>query len=171
MTYPAPTGRPILQSSCALATTATEAGYRIDARVESRPGARVVALDDDAATLVRRIARDEWAAARFYALDAGRGERPLLRRTSGAPAELADEIATADVVVMVATARAGRDAADAAAGIGQACAERGVMTAGVVLGEDRDTAPTVHALRPYARVLLVGAAPTDLTDLLTAIRA
>lgn len=186
---PATPKRPILQNSCALATSAEEAGYRIDAPIPGRHGARVVALDDGAATVVRRLAREQWNAARFYTLSAsGRAVAPAtdaggrtadpdlpLHRTTGADARLSGELADADVTVMVATERAGAAAATAAAGIGRACARRGVMTAGVVLGGTGNGADgargTVHALRPHARVLLVGADDQDVTDLLTAIRA
>lgn len=167
--------RPILQSSCALAATAEEAGYRIDAVVEGRRGARVIALDDGAATLVRRLAQDEWNAARFYTLGstdlAGRsGTAPVLNRIAGGLTTLDDELAQADVVVMVASERGGR-AAEAAGAVGRSCADRGVMTAGAVVGAVESSARTVHALRPHARVLLVGADDRDLADLLAALRA
>jgi hypothetical protein len=162
---------PILQSSCAQATTLAEARYRIDAPVAGRHGARVVALDDGAATLVRRLAREPWNAARFYTLPAGETPGPGMRlhRTSGTPAVLTDELVDGDVVVMIAT----RDGAapDAIAAIGRAGAERGIMTAAVAVGDQQGLRATVHALRPYARVLLVSDDETDVTDLLTAIRA
>jgi hypothetical protein len=159
---------PILQSSCAQATTLEETRYRIDAPVAGRHGARVVALDDGAATLVRKLARDPWNAARFYTLAAG-GQATQLHRTSGSPAALADELVDGDVVVMIAT----RDGAapDAVAAIGRACAERGIMTAAVAVGDQEGLRATVHALRPYARVLLVSNDESDVTDLLTALRA
>ncbi|MEU6701002.1 hypothetical protein [Pseudonocardia sp. NPDC046786] len=169
--------RPILQSSCALATTAEEAGYRIDAPVEGRRGTRVVALDDDAATAVRRLARERWNAARFLTLRTGPPPAPdgtddalPLHHTGGAATDLAAELAAADAVVMIASARAGDAAALAAGRIGRACAGRGVMTAGIVLG-GADARASVAALRPHARVLLAGADDRDAADLLTAIRA
>lgn len=177
--------RPILQSSCARATTAEEAAFRIDAPVAGRPGARVVALDDGAATIVRRLGRAPWHAARFYTLSLERpaggsrnggpdGADPdpglLLHSTTGRTARLVDELAEADVTVMVATGQAGSAAARAAAAIGRACARRGVMTAGVALGAS-ESSGVVGALRPHARVLLVGADDEDVTDLLSAIRA
>lgn len=169
--------RPILQSSCALATTAEEAGYRIDAPVEGRRGTRVVALDDDAATAVRRLARERWNAARFLTLRTGPPPAPdgaddslPLHHTGGAATDLAAELAAADAVVMIASARAGDAAALTAGQIGRACAGRGVMTAGIVLG-GADARASVAALRPHARVLLAGADDRDAADLLTAIRA
>ncbi|MCW2716850.1 MAG: 3-methyl-2-oxobutanoate hydroxymethyltransferase [Pseudonocardia sp.] len=178
--------RPILQSSCAVATSAAEARFRIDAPVEGRRGTRVVALDDGAATLVRRLARESWNAARFFTLVAQSHEAQsheaqsppvngggppadmALHRTDGTAATLADELGEADVAVMVATTNG---SAPAAAVIGRACARRGVMTAGLVLGEQHDVADTVTALRPHAQVLLVTRDEQDVAEVLSALRA
>jgi hypothetical protein len=176
--------RPILQSSCAVATTAAEARYRIDAPIAGRRGTRVVALDDGAATLVRRLAREPWNAARFFTLvaaspghdgvfdgaahDAETAGRMALRRTDGTTTRLGDELAEADVAVMVATANGSAPAAEA---IGRACARRGIMTAGLALGEPREVADTVLALRPHAQVLLVSRDDSDLAEVLGALRA
>ncbi|MEU6702111.1 hypothetical protein [Pseudonocardia sp. NPDC046786] len=176
---PTTTARPILQSSCARATSKEESAYRIDAHFAGRRGGRVVALDDGAATMVRSLSRDGWNAARFFTLreERGRGnagdsadEALALQRTTGVATDLATELADADVAVMVATARATGDAAAAAARVGRACARRGVMTAGIVVGATGSSQRIVHSLRPHARVLLVGADPLDVADLLTAIR-
>jgi hypothetical protein len=170
--------RPILQSSCAVATTAAESRYRIDAPIAPRRGTRVLALDDGAATLVRRLAREPWNAARFFTLlaataveaahDAETAARLPLRRTDGTTTSLGAELADADVAVMVATAHGSAAAAEA---IGRACATRGIMTAGLALGEPRDVADTVLALRPHAQVLLVSRDDSDLAEILGALRA
>jgi hypothetical protein len=183
--------RPILQSSCAVATSAAEARFRIDTPIEGRRGTRVVALDDGAATLVRRLARESWNAARFFTLVAQSHEAQpheaqsheaqsppvngggppadmALHRTDGTAATLADELGEADVAVMVATTNG---SAPAAAVIGRACARRGVMTAGLVLGEQHDVADTVTALRPHAQVLLVTRDEQDVAEVLSALRA
>jgi hypothetical protein len=173
--------RPILQSSCAVATSAAEARFRIDAPIEGRRGTRVVALDDGAATLVRRLARESWNAARFFTLVAQSHEAQsppvngggppadmALHRTDGTATTLADELGEADVAVMVATTNG---SAPAAAVIGRACARRGVMTAGLVLGEQHDVADTVTALRPHAQVLLVTRDEQDVAEVLSALRA
>ena len=162
--------QPILQSSCARATSRAEARFRIDAPIAGRTGARVIALDDEAATLVRRLAREPWNGARFYTLVAGSPAGPTmpLHRTSGVPARLDDELTEADVAVMVATTDGSGEAASA---IGRACARRGIMTAGVVLGEHTRVAGTVGALRPHAQVLLVSRDTQDVGEVLSAIRA
>jgi hypothetical protein len=167
--------RPTLLSSCARATTAAEAVYRIDAPVQPRQGARVVALDDGASTVVRRLARQAWHAARFYTLVAdangpanGHPTDIALHRTTGTDTRLASELDAADVAIMIATTDGSAVAAEA---IGRACARRGIMTAGLILGEQREVQQTVRALRPHAQVLLVTGDAEDASEMLTALRA
>lgn len=147
--------RPILLNSCALAATAEEARFRIDRPIGGR-AALILALDDDAAEVVDRIAERPWGAARF--------------RRAGDDVEswLAEELADADVAIMVATSEAD---ADAAAAIARACAERGIMTAGLILGDRLEAAEAVSALRPYARNLMVTSDEEDIAAVLTALRA
>lgn len=161
-------------SSCARAATAAESRFRIDAPVESR-AARIIALDAAAADVARSVAAHGWISARFFvgATDtdtdsdsSGSGE-VVLRHLDGSPAVLAEELERAHVVVMVATEDSGAQGAYA---IGRACWERSIMTAGVVLGDGRDAALAVAALRPHARVLLPSGDETDVVDLLTALR-
>jgi hypothetical protein len=167
--------RPILASSCARATTAAEARFRIDRPIAPRRGARIVALDDRAATVVRQTAQGHWHAARFFTL-AARGpalegdgyEDIALHRTDATASRLSEELVGADVFVMVATTETD---AGAAAAIGRAAAGLGIMTAGIVMGDRADVDRTVAALRPYARVLLVTRDDQDLTEILAALRA
>ena len=58
-----------------------------------------------------------------------------------------------------------------ASAIGRACFERGIMTAGLVLGVGDKSDDAVAALRPHARVLLPSADESDVAELLTALRA
>jgi hypothetical protein len=145
--------RPILASSCARAATAEEARFRIDRPIGGRR-ALVVALDDGAADVVDRVAERPWGAARFF-------------RNPDIPA-VTEELADADVAIMVATADADAGAASA---IAQACARRGIMTAGLILGERSEAAAAVSALRPYARNLMVTNDEDDVAAVLTALRA
>ncbi len=160
----------LLLSSCARAATATEAAYRIDVPIAPARAARVVALDPGAAGVARRAAELPWASARFFVCEgvssAGATDgSPLLRGLDGSPSTLDEELDQADVVVMIATDDTGAACASA---IGRACFERAIMTAGLVLGEGFDA---VAALRPNARVLLPSADESDVTELLTALRA
>jgi hypothetical protein len=145
--------KPILRSSCAQAATAAEARFRIDKPIGGR-SALIVALDAEAAEIVDRVAEKPWGAARFF-------RRPDAVR-------LDEELADADVAIMVGTA--GADAG-AAAAIAQACAERGIMAAGLILGVREDVGEAVAALRPYARNLLITEDEDDVAAVLTALRA
>lgn len=107
--------------------------------------------------------------ARFSVCEATDGaDAVLLRGVDGGTATLADELASADVVVMIATSDAGAGCAHT---IGKACWQRAVQTAGLVVSDGPGSARAVAALRPHARVLLPGADESDVVDLLTALRA
>ena len=160
-----------LLSSCARAASAAEARFRIDKPIAPSRAGRVVALDEQAAGVVRRTAQMEWANARVYRCESADGDDGVLRDIDGGPATLADELASASVVVMVATDDTGAGCAYA---LGKACWERGIQTAGLVLGDGTrggtPAAAAVAALRPHARVLLPSADELDVVDLLTALR-
>jgi hypothetical protein len=143
--------RPILLNSCARAATAEEARFRIDRPIGGR-SALVVALDDRAVEVVDRVAERPWSGARFVRADAWRS----------------DELDDVDVAIMIATSDADSEAASA---IARACTERGIMTAGLILGERLDVAEAVSALRPYARNLMVTNDEDDVAEVLTALRA
>ncbi|MDP9417191.1 MAG: 3-methyl-2-oxobutanoate hydroxymethyltransferase [Actinomycetota bacterium] len=157
-------------SSCARAATAAEARYRIDAPIAPSRGARVIALDEGAAVVVREAASQPWASARFFVCELGsKPESGVhLSGIAGGSASLAEQLTDADVVVMVATEDAG---APCAYSIGRACWERSIMTAGLVLGNGFEADRAVAALRPHARVLLPSADAGDVIELLVALRA
>jgi hypothetical protein len=160
-----------LLSSCARAASAEESRFRIDRPIAPSRAGRIIALDEGAAEIVARTAQMEWANARFYVCASADGDELALRGIDGGPATLADELASASVVVMVATSDSGAACAYA---LGKACWERGIQTAGLVLGngthEGTAAAAAVAALRPHARVLLPDADELDVVDLLTALR-
>lgn len=169
------TFRPILGSSCARATSATEMRYRIDRPISGRRGARIIALDDGADAIVARISRNPWGHAHFLTLAGpvadvsdGGSESVTLRDTAGVPSSLLAELDDADVVIMVATT----DSDSAAATIiGAACTVRAIMTAGLVIGERAMVGAAVAAIRPHARVLMVSSDEQDVMDVLCALRA
>jgi hypothetical protein len=190
--------RPTLLNSCAMAATAAEARFRIGYPFRPRDS-RILAVDAQAAVVVCWAAQRHWAgAAHFLTVEPQHRPQPggpepggqdpgayrpgeqhpstngsaaelTLRSCDGDRTRLSDELAEADIAVMVASSAGAR----AAAAIGRACAEHRVMTAGFVLadqrGHVRDAA--VLALRPYAMVLVVSRSEDDLLDLLTALRA
>jgi hypothetical protein len=145
--------RPTLLNSCAFAATAAEARFRIDRPIGGR-SALIVALDDEAAEVVDRVAERPWGGARFFA--------------SPGAVRLPEDLADTDVAIMIATADA---EAEAAAALARACAERGIMTAGLILGDRLEVAAAVSALRPYARNLMVTDDEDDVAAVLTALRA
>jgi hypothetical protein len=147
------TTRPILANSCAYAATAEEASFRIDRPIGGRV-ALVIALDDEAANVVDRVAELPWQGARFF-------------RTPD-ELDLERELTDTDVAIMIATADADGAVAER---IAEACAERGIMTSGLILGAQLDVAPAVTALRPYARNLMVTDDEDDVGAVLTALRA
>jgi hypothetical protein len=140
-------------SSCARAATAEEARYRIDRPIGGR-SARVIALDASAAEVVQRVAELPWGASRFF--------------PDASAFSVATELDDADVAIMIGTADADGEAAGA---IARACAERGIMTAGLILGDRIDVGDAVSALRPYARNLMVTEDEDDVAAVLTALRA
>jgi hypothetical protein len=139
-------------SSCARAATAEETRFRIDRPIRGR-SARIIALDQAAADVVLRVAQLPWGASRFY---------------SDPSTFDATELDDADVAIMIATGDADGDTAGA---IARACSERGIMTAGLILGDRLGVGDAVSALRPYARNLMVTEDEDDVAAVLTALRA
>lgn len=161
--------RPVLLNSCAMAATEEEARYRIDVPIKPRQGTRVVALDEAANGILRRVAGHGWHAARFLELASPAEAQALVfRDLDGVLSSLGEQLETADVVVMIATAEGDEHAA---AAIGAACTARGIMTAGVILDGGAGPGGAITALRPHARVLLVTPDEHDVTELLLALRA
>ena len=78
------------------------------------------------------------------------------------------ELEDADVVIVVGTADADGEAAEALARAG---AERGIMLAGLILGEQSEVGAAVAALRPWARNLMISQDEDDVAAVLTALRA
>ncbi len=91
---------------------------------------------------------------------------------AGRARNLIDEVATADLVVMIATAG---DNVPAAALIGDACRARGVMTTALVRATDkvpdRMTSHTLAQVRPHAMMVVAASADDYIADMLTALRA
>jgi len=167
--------RPVLLNSCAMAATAEEARYRINAPIVASKAVRVVALDAGAAPIVQRVAKHPWTSARFYICapvartdGAGSAIDVDLATIDGSATRLSDELIDVDATVMVATGNAGATPASA---IGMACTLRGIMTAGLILGTGHEADAAAAALRPYARVLLISKDEHDVFDVLTALRA
>jgi hypothetical protein len=169
--------RPTLLNSCARAATAAEARFRISYPEPAVRSSLVIALDEGAAAFVRGLAARRWHGGHFLVFDqlVASGQRSVpddavLRDTGGVGVLLSAELHEADVVVMIAASAA---SAGAASVIGDACALRGVMTAGLVLDEAAQpdgARDVVAALRPNAMVLVVPKNSDDIPEILTALR-
>ena len=172
MATPTPTlaRQPTLASSCARAATTAEARFRIDYPDLSRRDSRVIALDDHTAGLARELAAatDRWRGGHFLVFGSVLpGGDARLQAADGAEVRLSSELADADVVVMLAAAGA---SAEGAAVIGDACAARSIMSAGLVVPGPGSTDQVVSALRPNAMVLVILQESDDVAEVLSALR-
>ena len=91
---------------------------------------------------------------------------------AGRTKDLIDEVNSADLVVMVATAG---ENAQAAALIGEACSVKRVNTTGLILGgahaTDQMLSKTLAQLRPWSLMLVIATREDYIEDMLTALRA
>jgi hypothetical protein len=174
-----------MQSESARMSSAAEAKFRID-RPNSQPRAvKVIALDTQSERIVKELAQAPWQRASFLTASAfsgapRRGEpfsEPFslggwLNDLAGRTKDLVDEVNTADLVVMVATA--GENVA-AAAIIGEACSVKHVMTTALILGgassSDETISKMLAQLRPHVMMLVISSADEYIKDMLTALRA
>ncbi|MFJ3823609.1 3-methyl-2-oxobutanoate hydroxymethyltransferase [Streptomyces nodosus] len=161
------TTAPMYLSESARAASAGESRFRIDVPIAPARAARVVALDERAASVARGLAERPWAHARFYTTGEALDDEGPLHELDGRAVPLDEVLSGTDVVVVLATEDGGRAAA---AVIGRLCGRRGITTAGVILGDGFEADDAVAALRPYARVLLLSADEGDAFELLTALR-
>jgi hypothetical protein len=168
-------------SESARMTTAEEARFRVD-YPNSKPRAiKVIALDAPSERVIKRLAQGTWQRATFLtALDLDGGPRggegwsmkAWLSDLAGRTKDLIDEVASADLVVMVATAGTG---AEVAAVIAEACGVRRVMTTALVIGSksksDAALAKTLASLRPHASMLVIAHDDEYIEAMLAALRA
>jgi len=167
------------QSESARATNAAEARYRIDAPNSQPRTVKVIALDAAAERVVKRIAKGPWRRATFFTSlvheEAPRGAWSMqawLGDVAGRALDLVAEVASADLVVMVAAAGTSPPAASV---IGEACALNRVMTTALIVDArevaDATLARTLAALRPYASMLVVADGEDYIEAMLSALRA
>ena len=131
-------------SESARMTTAEEARYRIDYPNSKPRATKVIALDPPSEAVVKRLAQGQWQQASFFTslkFDAPRtGEdwsmKAWLSDLAGRTKDLIDEVATADLVVMVASAGTKPKAAGV---IAEACGVRKVMTTALIIGSEESS--------------------------------
>jgi len=168
-------------SESARAASAAEARFRIDAPNSCQRAVKVIALDAPSEALVKRLSQAHWNNASFFTTSAfaaatRKDERfsmqGWLSDLAGRTKDLVDEIDSADLVVMVATA--GEDSS-AASLIGEACSAKQVMTTVLVVGADQISdaalAQSLSTLRPWALMLVIASAEDYIADMLAALRA
>jgi len=171
--------RPTLLASCAKAATAAEARFRVQYPNALDRTSRIFALDEGAAEAMRSIADEAWQGAHFLTVaapgDAGSGETAAadlrVRRPDGSLTLLSDEIAGADLVVLLSSNGTNGSAAEA---IARAANDRRIMTAGLALADGLSKSAAdkvVNAMRPFASVLVVASGNDFIPAMLTALRA
>lgn len=168
-------------SESARATTAEEARFRIN-YPNSRPRkSRVIALDEEGLKVLQRLAAETdrpnahflryveatsvTESLKMLAVDA------VLEDFSGKRVSLADEVADADIVVMITAAG---NAAEAAEVIGNACFVRSKMTTGLIVNAagvpTLELARTLKAMRPFAAMLVISNGDEYVAEMLSALR-
>jgi hypothetical protein len=170
-----------MASESARASSAMEARFRIDAPNSRSRAVKVMALDGRSEALVKRLAQEQWDSASFFVASAftaaPRADTPFSMRTwlidiAGRTKDLVDEIGSADLVVMIATAGENTLAASA---VGEACNIKRVTTSAFVLASpsasDEALSITLAQLRPWALMLVIASAEDYVADMLRALRA
>lgn len=168
-------------SESARVTTAKEAGFRI-AYPNSRPRtSRIIALDAASVEVLKNLEGHEWNNAHFLRFVEAKpfndalpmlSMDAVLEDLTGKRVSMISEIENADVVVMVISAGSPADAAEM---IGNACFVRNKLTTGLVLKSAEagreGLAHTLHAMRPFAAMLVVSSGAEYVDAMLTALRA
>jgi len=170
-----------MDSESARMSSAAEARFRIDYPNSKPRVIKVIALDAASERVVKDVAQRGWQRATFFTsfrFDAaprggeGWSMQAWLSDLAGRTKALVEEVASADLVVMVSSVGT---SARAAAVIGEACAVRKVMTMALVVGSeprsDEELSKTLAALRPYASMLVIANDDEYIGEMLAALRA
>jgi hypothetical protein len=172
-----------VESESARMSSAAQARFRIDYPNSKPRMVKVIALDDASERVVKRVAKQPWQRANFFTsikFEPGSGRvsgedwsmQAWLGDLAGRTKALVEEVASADLVVMVSSAGT---SAPAAAVIGEACAVRKVMTTALIIGSeersDDELSRTLATLRPYASMLVIANGDEYIEEMLAALRA
>jgi hypothetical protein len=173
-----------MSSESARANATTEARFRIDDANWRQRVVKVMALDRRSEPVVRRLAQGQWGGATFFTASAFAPAAPShadmqfsmaswLSDLAGRTKDLLDELQTADLVAMVATA--GENVQQVASVVGEACKAKHVTTIGFVLGSasapQEALASTLRQLRPWTLMLVIAASEEAIAEALAALRA
>ena len=168
-----------MQSESARMSSAAEARFRIDAPNSKPRAVKVIALDRPSERVVKELAQRQWNRATFFTASAfgstpkqGESFAGWLSDLAGRTKALVEEVASADLVVMVSSAGT---SAQSAAVIGEACAARKVMTMALIIGSEErsndELSKTLATLRPYASMLVIASGDEYIEEMLSALRA
>ena len=170
-----------MDSESARMSSAAETRFRVDYPNSNPRVVKVVALDTPSERVVKRVAQQAWQRATFFTSikfeGAPRGGeswsmQAWLGDLAGRTKALVEEVAGADLVVMVSTAGS---SAQAAAVIGEACAARKVMTMALIIGSEQQSedalSKTLATLRPYASMIVIANGHEYIEEMLSALRA
>jgi hypothetical protein len=154
-----------MQSESARMSSAAEARFRIDAPNSKPRAIKIIALDPPSERAVKQLAQAAWSQASFFTASAFSGAprkdesfsmTGWLSDLAGRTTDLINEVDSADLVVMVATAG---ESASAAAIIG------GPGTT------DEALSKTLAQLRPWSLMLVIASGEDYIEDMLVALRA
>ena len=168
-----------MQSESARMSSAAEARYRIDAPNSKPRSVKVIALDTPSERVIKELSQRQWNRASFFTASAfggapkqGESFSGWLSDLAGRTKALVEEVASADLVVMVSSAGT---SAQAAAVIGEACAVRKVMTMALIIGSEErsndELSKTLASLRPYAQMVVIASGDEYIEEMLAALRA
>jgi hypothetical protein len=171
-----------MTSESARMTTAEEARFRINYPNSKPRAVKVIALDQASEAVIKRLAAQGiWQRASFltaFRFDGaprggeGWSMKAWLSDLAGRTKDLIDEVASADLVVMVSSAGTG---AEAAAVIAEACSVRKVMTTALIIDSETksndELSKTLASLRPYASMLVIAHNDEYIEAMLAALRA
>lgn len=169
-----------MPSESARVTSAAEARFRINEPNSKPRHVKVIALDRASEVVVKHLARLRWNNASFFTASAFAGGPPehgfsmpgWLSDLAGRTKDLINEVNSADLVVMVATAG---ENAQAATLIGEVCSLKRVNTTGLILGgasaTDAMLSKTLSRLRPWSLMLVIASGEDYIEDMLIALRA
>ena len=159
-------------------SSAAEARIRVQAPNSKPRSIKVIALDAPSEDVVRRLAEASWHHATFFTASSFAGEPSVgttwgwLSDLGGHTKDLIDEVYTADLVVMVATAGGN---AEAASIIGEACSLKRVMTTALIIrgasASDEALSRTLAPLRPWSLMVVIASSDDYIEDMLIALRA
>jgi hypothetical protein len=137
-------------------------------------GAPTQAGEAERVSGVRTMELPRWPLTPLASAAGGEGSKmqAWLSDLAGRTKALVEEVASADLVVMVSSAGT---SAQAAAVIGEACAVRKVMTMALIIGSEErsndELSKTLAALRPCASMLVIASGDEYIEEMLSALRA